>query len=296
MSTASHQTAGTVVIARADDHADALVAGPLARLLDAPLLLTAGASLDDRVAAEVARLGALDVVVVGGAAAVQPAVVDALEAAGLAVDRVAGPSRFATAGAVARAVVAAGGDPAVAYLAEGLDDDPARGWPDAVAVAGLAARQGRPILLATTDDVPSPTLDALADLGTTIVHAVGGPAAISHRALAMAADPDGDGVGQVALHRIAGADRFATSAAIADRTLDDLATTEQVWIVTGRDWPDALAAGPAAARAGAVLLLVDGPVPGGGPTAAGWLAANAPVEELTIVGGAAAVAGPGPSG
>jgi putative cell wall binding repeat protein len=63
---------------------------------------------------------------------------------------------------------------------------------------------------------------------------------------------------------------------------------EQVWLATGRNWPDALAAGPAAARAGVVLLLVDGVDPAGAPTIHQWLAARA-----GRVGSARVIGGPG---
>ena len=281
----SSDSAGVAVIARADDYADALGAGPLAAQLDAPVLLTEGDVLDDRVVVELERLGVEEVVVVGGRAAVAPQVEAALASRGLAVRRLGGETRFDTAGRVATAVVEAGGDGSSVYLVEGRNDDPNRGWPDAVAAGALAARQGRPILLTTRDDLPSATRQALAELGTVEVTAVGGTAAVSQRTLAMAADPDGDGQGQVALNRIHGSNRYETSAKVADRTLVDLAATEQVWLVTGRNWPDALTAAPAAARSGGVLLLVDGETDGGGDVPSRWRLANAPAEETVLVGG-----------
>lgn len=283
----SHDAADTVVIARADDYADALAAGPLAVRLGAPLLLTGGDALDPRVAEEVQRLGATTAVLIGGEQALTPAVADGLPVADLT--RLAGADRFATAAVVADAVVDAGGDPTSVYLVEGANADPDRGWPDAVAAGALAARQGRAILLATRDTLPASTLAALRDLSTTTVTVIGGRAAITDRTLAMAADPDGDGIGTVALNRIHGATRYETSAAVADRTLVDLATTEQVWLVTGRDWPDALTAGPAAAASGGVLLMVDGQAPGGGAAAAEWRAAHQPIERTVLVGGPSAI-------
>jgi putative cell wall-binding protein/dienelactone hydrolase len=289
ISGAAFDAAETVVVVRADKYADALAAGPLAALSAAPVLLTGRDGLDPRVAAEIERLGATRAVLVGGEAALSPAVLQALRDAGLATERLAGDTRFHTAAAVAAAVVAAGGDASSAYLVEGQHADADRGWPDAVAASGLASRQARPILLGTRDDLPDATTAALAELGVVEVTVVGGQAALTDRTLAMAADPDGDGTGQVALNRIAGATRYETSARVADRMLVDLATTAQVWQVTGRDWPDALAAGPAAAASGGVLLLVDGHADDGGPTAAGWLAANAPVERSVLVGGPDAI-------
>jgi len=64
-----------------------------------------------------------------------------------------------------------------------------------------------------------------------------------------------------------------------------------VWLATGGSYPDALSAGPAAARAGAPLLLIDGARAAGAPEADRWLAGAAGrVTSLAILGGAAAIA------
>ena len=97
----------TVVLARADDPTDALVAGPLAGVLEAPVLITAPDRLDPRVLDEIQRRKATTVVVVGvapGSGVIQP-----LRDAGLAVERLAGEDRFGTADVVAEAVWAATG-------------------------------------------------------------------------------------------------------------------------------------------------------------------------------------------
>lgn len=97
----------TVLIARADDPTDALVAGPLAGVLQAPVLITPPDTLDPRVLEEVRRRKASHAIVVG----VEPStrVVDALRGAGLEVERLAGGDRFETADVVAEAVWAATG-------------------------------------------------------------------------------------------------------------------------------------------------------------------------------------------
>lgn len=58
--------------------------------------------------------------------------------------------------------------------------------------------------------------------------------------------------------RLAGANRYGTSAAIADRALRSGLELNDPWIATGRRAADALVAGPAAATQGQMLLLVDG--------------------------------------
>ncbi|MGH3443474.1 MAG: cell wall-binding repeat-containing protein, partial [Nitriliruptorales bacterium] len=97
VSKAGFDRADTVVVVRHDDASDALVALPLAAVLDAPILYSDRTGLPDAVADEVARLGAVDAIVVGGEGALQPAVVDDLAALGLAVERLGGRSRWDTA-------------------------------------------------------------------------------------------------------------------------------------------------------------------------------------------------------
>jgi putative cell wall-binding protein len=284
VSRATFDRADTVVLATAEAYPDALTGAPLAAANAGPLLLTGSGALDLRVTAELDRLGTSRVLLLGGEAALSGRVVEALADAGIATERLAGATRFETAAVIARHL---GADAADVYVVEGQHDDPARGWPDAVAVSGLAALQQRPVLLTLRDATPAATLEALTDLGTARVTIIGGEAAVSRRAAAALADPGGDGVGTVALHRLAGSTRYETSARVADRALAAGVTTHDVWAATGRSWPDALTAGPAAAAQGGPLLLVDGAA--ASPAADGWLDANRPVQRLHLAGGTAAI-------
>jgi hypothetical protein len=73
---------------------------------------------------------------------------------------------------------------------------------------------------------------------------------------------------------------------VADRALA-AAATNWLWLATGNDWPDALAAGPAAAASGAVLVLVDGRDLSRSPAAEAWLTAHQTgFREVVVVGGA----------
>jgi len=85
--------------------------------------------------------------------------------------------------------------------------------------------------------------------------------------------------------RIAGPDRFATAVAIAGALGDPRTVLE----ATGTDFPDALSAGAAAARAGGVVLLTDGTTQA--PETAAYLSAY-PGGEVTAIGGPAAAADP----
>lgn len=274
-----------VVIARADDYADALAAAPLAKAIGAPVLLSSGATLQSDVQSVVADLGASVAVIIGGERALPGSVVEGLEAAGVTdVVRIAGANRFDTAAQIAAELVAAGADRI--YIAEGSNPDPNRGWPDAVAVSALAAIEGNPILLVTRDAVPADTVLALSQLGVPQVTVVGGPAAVSDGVLAHLRTIVGS------VERVGGSSRYATSRMLADRTLAAGGSAVQPFIATGRSFPDALAAGPAAAALGSVLLLVDGADLAGSPDSRAWLTEQLPVmTKVVVVGGAASVSG-----
>ncbi|MDP8969249.1 MAG: cell wall-binding repeat-containing protein, partial [Actinomycetota bacterium] len=98
--------ADSVVVANAGDFSDALAAAPLAAAAGGPVLLNATGRLHEAVAAEVRRLDADTVYLMGGASAQSPAVEQALRALpGVTVTRVSGPDRFHTAAAAATAAV-----------------------------------------------------------------------------------------------------------------------------------------------------------------------------------------------
>ena len=276
---ASHPDgADTVVLARSDEYADALVGAPLAHLLDAPILLTGVDALPEATATAITDLGATTVVILGGTVAVGAEVEEALSGMGLDVERISGQTRFETAGLVADRI---GGDHA--FVVEGIDDDPARGWPDAVAVGHLAAHTGSPILLVSTDHLPDTTVRRLDGRGTATV--VGGTASVGELVMS----DIGLLVGSV--ERVAGPDRYATSALVADLGRSLGLTAEEVWLARGDDWVDALAAGPAVAAAGAVFLLVAPTDLADSPATADWVSANAAdVDRVVVMGGPDAVA------
>src|SRR5450432_4692281 len=129
---ATSGSAKAVVLTRADTYPDALAGVPLPARVGAPLLLTASSSLDPTVRAEIVRLlpAGATVYILGGTAAVSPAVQTTITGLGFTVQRIAGADRFATAVAVAVAL----GQPTTVFEATGLN------FPDAVAGNGGLSR------------------------------------------------------------------------------------------------------------------------------------------------------------
>src|SRR5690606_17474624 len=89
-----------VILARADDPADALAAASLSGTKDAPILLTYPNKLDNSILTELSRLGAQKVYILGGTGAISNTVESQLQSNGYQTQRVQGPDRFKTAEAI----------------------------------------------------------------------------------------------------------------------------------------------------------------------------------------------------
>jgi len=265
-------TAPVVYLASGETFPDALAAGPVASRQGGAVLLTKRDALPAVVEAELIRLAPARVVLVGGPAAVSAAVLDRVKAilAAAAVERVAGIDRYATAAAMSASAFAPGEAP-VAFLATGT------AFPDALAAGSVAAQLGAPVLLTRPDRLPSATAAELARLRPGRVVIVGGPGAVTG-AVATAVKAV-----VATVERVAGADRYATAVAIADRFLP---SAKGVVAATGLAFPDALAAVPLAASLGAPILLV---VPDAVPTSTRDAVRKRAPTTIVAVGGGAAV-------
>jgi putative cell wall-binding protein len=267
----AYVSAPAVVLARADNYADALAAAPLAAKVNGPVLLTPQSGLDRNVASEIERLGATDVWLAGGEAALGPGVVSDLNGEGFTdghIHRRFGGDRYATAAAIGQEV---GGS--TVYIASSLS------FADGVAVSGLAAYTQSPILLVRPDVAPQATLDALDALDPAAVHLVGGVNVISEPVKQQL-----EAATSLTIDRISGDTRYDTSEAVGVLAREAGLDPKNVWVATGVNWPDALAAGPAAAKNGGVLLLADASA----AMIKDWIATES-TTSVKVAGGQAAV-------
>ena len=234
-------SASGVVVARVDGFADALAGGPLATARRGPVLLTPSGDAPQNVVDEARRVMAPGgtVLLLGGPAAISPAVENEFRAAGLAVTRLGGSDRFETATLVAPLVNAM---PPEILLVSGVS------YPDAVLAGAPAGRRGSPILLMAPDYVPPPTNTYLLTHGATRRVLVGGPAAVNDAAAASARVNE----------RVAGPDRYSTSAAVAEKFFPG---GNRVALASGLRFQDALLASAEAGRDGYPVVLTGTPVP-----------------------------------
>lgn len=225
--------ADTVLIARGDDFADALAASPLAYKYDAPILLTETKKLTAATKEEIKRLGASRVIILGGTGAVSDTVQKELSKdLKVWVKRISGQNRFETASQVASEL---GGNSDTAIITYGFN------YPDAIAIAPYAAKNGIPILLTQKDSIPAATSAALANKANTII--AGGTGVVSAEVEKNLKNPT----------RISGKNRFETSLKIATE-LDEV--KDKVFVSTGYGFADALTGSVLAAKNDAPVLLV----------------------------------------
>jgi putative cell wall-binding protein len=231
----------SVFVATGENFPDALAAGAPAGLADSPILLVRAGSVPSETAAELVRLKPARIYVVGGSAVVSDSVLAQLDAfTSGPVVRVAGSNRYATAAAVSGLLFKPG--VGVAYVATGEN------FPDALAGGPAGVVGGGPILLTRQGALPGETAAELARLKPARIVVLGGTAAVSSTVAGeLAAYTSGS------VSRYAGSDRYATAAAVSQGVFP--AGAKVVFVATGINFPDALAAGPAAGIYGGPILL-----------------------------------------
>ncbi|PRY68885.1 carboxypeptidase family protein [Glaciihabitans tibetensis] len=221
---------------------DALSGAPVAAQAGAPILLTLAGEIPASIKAELERLRPGRIVVLGGINSVSEAVKTQLKSftAGT-VTRLAGADRFAASAAISAESFDAGVE--TVYVANGLN------FPDALAGAPVAAKDGSPILLVTPSAVPAPIEAELKRLKPGRIVVLGGVNSVSEAVNSQLGQFTTSGV-----TRLAGADRFSASADISAKNFAPGAPV--VYITSGSNFPDALSGAPVAGRDAAPILLV----------------------------------------
>jgi len=293
-------TGGTVYVATGTNFPDALAGAAVAGKDDAPLLLVLPTSIPSTVLSRLTALQPSKVVILGGTGAISAAVQTALENLPThpSVVRYAGADRYGTAAMLADPTPDPGapnfGSPNYSSGVGGVFIATGANFPDALSGAPVAGSKGWPLLLVQPDDIPASVDSVLKDLDPAEIDILGGTGVISSGVETALAAYVAGGAGDV--HRIAGADRYATSAQIA-RTFfhstsgspdnSGLARPDPAYVATGTLFADALSGAPLAARDDAPLLLM---APGSVPSPMVTEVRDQLVpHRVVIFGGAASV-------
>ena len=240
-------SADAVVLATGLNWPDALGGAALAGVVDGPLLLTPPDEIPAAVEAEIERLGASTVYILGLEGAVGPEVYEAAKKlAGVSsVERIGGLDRYETAERIAKRVWEL--DPAAdgtVFVATG------RNYPDALAASPAAAAMHWPILLV---DPRSSSIETSAAVTRALI--LGGTGVVSPD---IEADLEAQ-LGAAQVERWAGPNRYATAADVAIHAeAETTLSFDDTTIATGQQFPDALSGGVMAGKLGGVMLLTTG--------------------------------------
>lgn len=264
LSKKNFERANTVIIARADIFPDSMTASVLAKSLNAPILLTKNNSLDPRVESEIERLGAKDLIIVGGNSSVNSNVEKALSKYDSSIERIAGSDRYETSELVARKVISVSGNKNTAVISSG------ESFPDSLAISPYASKEAYPILLVKRDSIPSNIKRLIDTSNLKNVYIVGGLNTISK---------DVENKLTNIIERFSGKDRYETSIKLANSKFKD---SKKAYLASGKIFADALVAGPIAGKDNAPILLA--PDKGISNDIKNYIV-NHKINDLVVVGG-----------
>ncbi|QQK08205.1 Cna B-type domain-containing protein [Miniphocaeibacter halophilus] len=229
-----------VLLASGEKYTDELTATVLANKLDAPIMLTRKNAIPAEVKAEINRLGATKVILIGGRDSISEKVEKALS--GYTIERIGGPDRYDTAILVGNRVRGLTGSKTEAILVDGTN------FPDAIAMTSMGVEGNMPILLTKPRELPASTVKTIKDWNLSKVTIGGGVNSVSG---AVANE-----VKKFAtVDRIAGADRYETSVLVAEQVY---VKPKHVVIASGEVFPDAIVGAPYATKNGYPIVLSRG--------------------------------------
>lgn len=242
------KTAEYAVLARGDNFADALCAGPLAQKYGGPILLTSPAKITGDTLNELKRLGVKHLFIAGGTGAVSQNVENTLKGAGIeTIERIYGKDRYETSVKIAQKL----GLNNKIILATGSD------FPDALSISAIAAKLQIPILLTAKDKLPSSVNKYLQTKAVTQTYIVGGTGVIS-------SSLEKTLLGVI---RLAGSNRYETNRVIMQKFEQDL-NFENIYVAIGggpkgNEFADALTGAVLAAKKSSPLVLSSQVLPAG---------------------------------
>jgi len=212
-----------------------------------------------------------DIVVIGGTAAVSAGLADHLSSCTSgSLDRIGGANRYETAALLSTQMSGV----ETVFLATGSN------FPDAIAAGSVAALDNSPILLVKRDSIPLHTDLALQRIAPKRVVILGGTSVVGTQVESKVRSRVGNVI------RLGGVDRFATAAAVSGWYFTDPSAVSTVYVAVGSSFIDAMAAGPAATRDTAPILLVTRDKV---PTATAAEIERLSPDRIVIVGGELAI-------
>ncbi|MGC7873695.1 cell wall-binding repeat-containing protein [Desulfosporosinus sp. SYSU MS00001] len=248
------------ILAYGEDYPDALSSGPLAHKYNAPILLTDSSELNNDTAEELLRLKAHKVYIVGGYAVVSKNIDNKLSSLHIVAIRLAGNDRYDTALKVAQKVGLSKG----VFVAVGTD------FPDALSAGPIAAANDMPLLLVPPYELTE-SQKVFLDRNRIPSSIIINNPELSNKVVQQFPNYE----------EINGDDPYERNINLITRFEDSL-NFDTLYIATGENFPDALAASALAPQCNNPLLLLEGNTVSN-PTSS-FISSNI-VSQLCIMGG-----------
>ncbi|MGE4273648.1 MAG: cell wall-binding repeat-containing protein [Desulfitobacterium sp.] len=255
------------ILVSGENYPDALVATSLAKLHDAPILLSRKDNLPEDTKLTLSHLGVKRAILVGGTGVLAEQLQTNLHTMGIDSSRLAGQDRYETAIAVAKEV----GNASEVVIATGED------FADALSISAIAAYKNMPIILVPSKRMPSATQSYLVANDITKTYVVGSSEIISDAVALQFPNTE----------RITGVSKYDRNINIINRFQADL-QGDQVFLATGNNYADAIAGSAYAAKLNAPIVLVTDVLP---KTTRDYLIGKLTEKDLTILGGEGVVRG-----
>lgn len=233
-----------IVLVTGLDYPDALSATPLAKQLNAPILLTEKNSLRPEVLSEIESLKPANIYIVGGTGVISDTIKKGLESTGIKCTRIYGSDRYGTALNVAQYMASNFSMSSEAAIATGTN------FSDALSIASAAAIKNMPILLLPKSGVPDSIKAYIKDQKITKAYVVGGTGVISDAAASAIPCTN---------KRVGGSDRYDTNSKVINEFSGDF-NFNLSYLATGDDFPDALS-GSALASASRSPVIITSKIP-----------------------------------
>jgi len=229
-------SAQTVILCENSDYPDSIASTPFAVSLNAPILLTAGDSIDQRVVRELQRLKPQKVILLGGIACLKPTIEKELENLSFEWERIGGIDRYETSVLLAKRLTS---DSLI--LANGDD------FPDALSAATYAGIKQIPIVLTSTS-LPDSVIRYYKETAPKHLVVIGGEVVIPTNNLT-------ENKFTVET-RLGGQDRYETNAKVVS-FMKDTYESNDLFLASGITFPDAVAGTVLASKEKAPLLLTE---------------------------------------
>lgn len=246
LSEKSFDSADSVVLVGTSKNIDALSAGALAKKMNAPIMYSSRDQISESVIKEMERLGAKNITIVGGNASISDGVVKTLREKGYTVRRISGDDRYQTSAKIADMVGFQDGSERKAFLVSGEN------YFDALSISAYSAKNEIPILLTSKRNLPNSISDSIKSNKIGQITIIGGTSSVPTSVVDKVKNISIDGKGVSANTRIAGDNRYQTSAKIANEYFSN---SKVAYLASGQNPADALVIGSIAGKNNSPILL-----------------------------------------